>query len=476
MSTRRKTLHKRRPRRGPGARPGPSGPEASRSRPDASDSRAGGRPDAGPGRHRDPGAGWGERRSARDEARPEDVAAQMLTLLAAGGAPRVAAARHALRRLPPAVVVNAAQPLVEATVAAAWTGGWQPAELEWHTRRVAGAGAASVLVAAVAADAVLRAGRDLHPLWRAQLSELGITPPERPGHVPSRWLHAAVGDGPDAGVEAVCDLVAATGRLPQLQVLLPVPGRPDITLDAVGDDAGAAPSGIEPRVLERVRALLAKAEATTFEAEAQAFTAKAHELMTRHSLEHATVARPGSGPRTRPVARRLLLDDPYADAKALLVHVVAGASRCRSVSQPGVQMSTVVGFESDVEAVEVLFTSLLVQAQTALQELARRSTAGSRERSRGFRSSFLRGFAHRIGDRLEAAGDAAVADVDRARGGALVPVLAAREAEVDEQMARLFPAVTSRAGSRPVDALGYRAGSAAAERADLPWEHLASGT
>ena len=37
-------------------------------------------------------------------------------------------------------------------------------------------------------------------------------------------------------------------------------------------------------MLERVRALLAKAESTTFPEEADALTAKAQQLMTRHAL------------------------------------------------------------------------------------------------------------------------------------------------------------------------------------------------
>ena len=40
-------------------------------------------------------------------------------------------------------------------------------------------------------------------------------------------------------------------------------------------------------VLDKVRALLAKAESTTFDAEAEAFTAKAQELMARHRIDRA---------------------------------------------------------------------------------------------------------------------------------------------------------------------------------------------
>ncbi len=364
--------------------------------------------------------------------------------------------------------------MIELFVTTAWVGGWQPVELAWHVRRLAGVNPAGVLVAAVAADAVQHRVGEVHPAWRDQLVDLDVVLVEEAVARDPAWLQRAAA-AVDDPVGALCDLVAVLGVLPRLQVLLPVPGRPDIGLDVVGSDGDTSTAGIDPGVLAKVRALLAKAEATTFEAEAQAFTAKAHELMTRHSLEHAVVTGPSGERRARPAARRLLIDDPYAEVKSLLVQVVAEASRCRAVSHQGVQMSTVVGFEADLAAVEVLFTSLLVQAQTALQELAHRTSTGSRERSRGFRSSFLRGFSYRIGERLDSAGEATVADLDRESGGALVPVLAERRADVDDHLTELFPHLVTSRGSGPSDGLGFRAGEAAAERADLPGSQVTSG-
>ncbi|WCO68522.1 DUF2786 domain-containing protein [Iamia majanohamensis] len=453
MSRRRKQQHRR-----------PAAPWRGRARPDHG-ARGEARPPFPP-----PGAGGAG--SAAGPAGPgadRRRATSILALLAAGRSPGRRAVRDALGALDPDAVQDAARPLLEGAVAGAWAHGWQPSELAWHVGRVGTAAGGELLVAAVRADAARLTAADLDPRWADQLAALGVEVDDEAGPADPRWLAEAwAGLADPAG--AVGGAVAALGALPPLQVLLPVPGRPDVAVEAVAGPAGT--EGIDAKVLERVRALLAKAEATTFEAEAQAFTAKAHELMTRHSVEHAVVAGAGAGRRSRPVARRLRLDDPYADAKALLVQVVAEASRCRAVQHTGVQMSTVVGFESDIAAVEVLFTSLLVQAQTALQELAGQTEAGSRERTRGFRSSFLTGFAHRIGQRLDATGEAAVAEVDRDRGGALLPVLAERAAEVDDELAQLFPRVRTKRGSGPADGLGYRAGTAAAERADLPWAQV----
>ncbi len=462
MSRRRKQQHRR-----------PVGPWRARARPGRGPGGAASPPFPPPGSEGDRSGSWGPvgPTGGADPDADRRRATSVLALVAAGGSPGRRAVRQALAALDPGAVRAAARPLLEGAVADAWVHGWQPVELAWHVRRVGTGAAGDLLVAAVGADAARLGGFDLDRRWADQLAELGVEVGHEAGPVDPGWLAATWVELSDP-VGAVCAAVAALGMLPPLQVLLPVPGRPDVVVAEVASGADDGTEGIDPKVLAKVRALLAKAEATTFEAEAQAFTAKAHELMTRHSVEHAVLGRADDRTRARPVARRLRLDDPYADAKALLVQVVAEASRCRAVQHPAVQMSTVVGFEADLAAVEVLFTSLLVQAQTALQELAGRTEAGSRERTRGFRSSFLTGFAHRIGDRLDTAGQATVADLDRESGGALVPVLAERAAEVDDQLSALFPRLRTKRGGGPADGLGYRAGAAAAERADLPWAQV----
>ena len=51
--------------------------------------------------------------------------------------------------------------------------------------------------------------------------------------------------------------------------------------------------------------------------------------------------------------RRLGVDHPYEDEKAALLDAVATANRCETVWSPELAFSTVFGFESDVEAVDV---------------------------------------------------------------------------------------------------------------------------
>lgn len=221
--------------------------------------------------------------------------------------------------------------------------------------------------------------------------------------------------------------------------------------------------GVDQKVLARVRALLAKAESTTFPDEAEALSAKAQELMSRHSLERV-VAQADTGSPAPASARRLWLDSPYVAAKGLLVDAVAEANRCRAVLCEQLGFSTVLGDEVDLEIVELLTTSLLVQATRAMVAAGSRTSRTGQSRTRSFRHSFLIAYATRIRERLSTArdaGTAAVADTDR-----LLPVLAAREQAVEDLLTSMFPASAARSFSVG-NAAGWHAGRAAADLAVL---------
>ena len=91
---------------------------------------------------------------------------------------------------------------------------------------------------------------------------------------------------------------------------------------------------MERDVLDKIRSLLAKAESTEFEPEAEAFTAKAQELMARYRIDRAVLAAGTAGDRKEPAARRVAVHDPYASAKATLLSQVADANGCRAVWCP----------------------------------------------------------------------------------------------------------------------------------------------
>ncbi|MES5819635.1 DUF2786 domain-containing protein [Streptomyces sp. RG80] len=324
-------------------------------------------------------------------------------------------------------------------VAQAWRRGWQPADVVRMVRRDLDdvhVRLTQALIRAQASD-----DRARGPRWRAQLEELTAEP-----LATDRFSHAT----------AVLELYRLLLRLPALEPLEEPAGRK------------AAP---ESRMLTRIRALLAKAEATGYPEEAEALSAKAQELMARHSVDealidaqaptlpHARLRSRGGTPIT-PGACRIGVEPPYEQAKAVLLDAVATANHCRAVWNEAFGFSTVVGFEGDLEVVELLHTSLLVQAMTAMTTAEAAQRAGGRKRTKTFRQSFLAAYAHRVGTRLRAAAETQVGDD-------LLPVLATREVAVTDRLDQMFPQTTTTRLRGVSDEAGWTEGAEAADRAQV---------
>lgn len=184
--------------------------------------------------------------------------------------------------------------------------------------------------------------------------------------------------------------------------------------------------------------------------------------MSRHAIERAVLdAETHALPSV--TGRRLWLDNPYLAPKSLLVSEVAAANRSRAVSDELLGFVTVLGDDVDVEIVELLTTSLLVQATRAMLGVATtRPTGRGPSRTRSFRHAFLLSYATRIGERLRET----AADSVASAGTALVPVLADRARAIDERFDDLFTQTVSRSFSVG-NAEGWGAGRAAADRAEL---------
>lgn len=294
---------------------------------------------------------------------------------------------------------------------------------------------------------------------RNTAAQRGWTPADLE-HVATRQLssqHAAVASGRPLPAGTT---VAATVRL-LVELLALVSALP-------AEYAGAGrtvftPSGgdgLGDRMLQRVRALLAKAESTEFEQEAEALTAKAQELIARHAIDALLVDAAGD---EEPGWRRVYLDDPYADAKAMILGGVARANRCTVVYSPSYGWCTVFGYPADLDAVELLTASLLAQASGAMVRAGSVVDGRGRSRTKSFRRAFLVGFAERISQRLAEATDAQVAAV---ASGALLPALAVRDERVEALRTRAFPNTVRRATSIS-NWGGLAAGHAAADMADL---------
>jgi hypothetical protein len=226
------------------------------------------------------------------------------------------------------------------------------------------------------------------------------------------------------------------------------------------------------KLLERIRKLLAKAEdPAVTPAESQAFTAKAAEWMAKYGIDRALLAASGKQ-ADKPGSRMFAIPDPYARAKDVMLFGIATAMRCQAIELTGdgsVRMH-VFGWESDLERVDVLYTSLLIQMSHGLAVAEVPALVRQQRQTRSWNRSWLLGFAAAVTERVKAAEAAAVAQSQRenpGRDGGMSTelVLADRSLAVRSAYRAEYPRirkVSARAGGS-----GYGAGHAKGQRADL---------
>ena len=239
--------------------------------------------------------------------------------------------------------------------------------------------------------------------------------------------------------------------------------------------------------LETIRGLLAKAEATTFPAEAEAFVKKATELMARYAIDEAMLWDAVDSGREPPDQVTLTLMRPFTGQKAILVGGVAQAFGCRAIRHGAPKGAreekiSIIGFPSDLSLVETLVTSLFVQLTTALTSDSSAPTNGTASQVAGWRRSFITGFASAVVQRIEASREAAKRETDGAAAAtrdttsqtasgkptrSTDVVLAARNDEVDADFRRRFPNVRTTRVSAGTSRSGITAGEAAGRKADI---------
>lgn len=209
--------------------------------------------------------------------------------------------------------------------------------------------------------------------------------------------------------------------------------------------------------LERIAALLAKAERTEHPAEADAYLMKAQSLATLASIDLAT-ARGVRSSRERvqtPESRTVTIGEKGKRANTHLISLFVVVAHANSAHVDVASNSTFVisyGMPSDLDVVETMYASLAVQMTASSQVYVtagswRGETYTARVRTaRGWgratkeftsqtaRASFYRAYIARIEERLTAARDEGIKESDAREpvassgGGALV--LARKESSV----------------------------------------------
>ncbi len=354
--------------------------------------------------------------------------------------------------MPPTYVAQALTARLVGLTEGALQGGWSPADLGELVRRQAGEEHLPGFVALLAACPGVPAQGTAR--WRALVDQLGEP----------RRLDLHTFDALTSGL-----------RLAALMALVPISAPTSSGRDPRRSPAPEPGPRPDSRKLAIVRALLAKAESTDHDEEAEALSAKAQELISRYALERLLEQAETTDVPDQPdvVLRRIWLDAPYVTAKSTLVHAVAVANRCRSVASDRLGFCTVIGDPRDLDGVELLVTSLLVQASSAMMRYGRQVDRRGQSRTRSFRQSFLISYAYRIGERLQQADEQAVADFGLEQR--LLPVLRDQDARLEAAVHAHFPETVQKETTVSNDQ-GWVAGRAAADLAHLDVrDKIASG-
>ncbi|MFF0550912.1 DUF2786 domain-containing protein [Streptomyces sp. NPDC004311] len=303
-----------------------------------------------------------------------------------------------------------------------------------------------------------------------------------------RWALAALAEvAPDP--EDLADLMARDEEEEEQEEA----GEPSETGGPQDADAQAVPDGsssagrrttggsLPPELLGKVKALLRKAEdGASTEEEARAFLAKATELMAKYGIEQAMLD--DLEAPTGPLDKVVEVHPPYAMEMRRLLSWIAGAMRCRSV-YPGGKVNRLrvhlFGFETDVQASEVLFASLRLQMLVGADR-ADRLYRPAGEDARAYKRSWMLGFIREVTDRVTAAQETARAAAQDEQEGAgsvgrsVALVLADRSTVVDARMNDRYPTLGK---SRPAKfkGTGYRQGRVDGRRADIGGQSAVPG-
>ena len=233
--------------------------------------------------------------------------------------------------------------------------------------------------------------------------------------------------------------------------------------------------------LEKITKLLAKAESTTNPHEAEAFTAKAMDLMNKWMIDDAMLAAHGGSGKPDTVIKFVvdITGTYHAGHKELVCalgrgfgfkNVLLGGTH-QSWNKTGVHERVCwIGFESDIEKAKLLYGSLLIQMAAALKDFT-----ANQPGFKGYtgmdkfktRRSFMFGFAAEIKSRLIEARRSTRADAEVSTPGTGL-VLVDRDKQVLASVKEFFPRLgTSRGFSGQTLAGGFNGGKAAGARAGL---------
>ena len=193
------------------------------------------------------------------------------------------------------------------------------------------------------------------------------------------------------------------------------------------------------KIINRIEALLRKAESTHSDEEREMLSAKAEELMIKYSIDQAMLD-PDRNTEDQIISAQMHIRGIYQMthmASALSVVQAMGArgyySDLRRLNKTVVV--TVIDFESTIGLVQRMVDSTLAQSMTSMS-FWWAANKNEWAASQGYmaRRSYLEGFGRGVADRIRREREEAVAEVSETAGGELV---LARDRKLDDAVAPL---------------------------------------
>lgn len=210
--------------------------------------------------------------------------------------------------------------------------------------------------------------------------------------------------------------------------------------------------------LDKIRGLLTKARNTPYPEEASAFFNKATQLMARYSITESMLA------EKRPdfVTKTEISLGKYRTHKESLVVATAQAFGCHVV-KPDHGILALIGFETDLEMLENLLKSLLLQLDSELLNVSGYNT-------RTARVNFAYAWCDRVSARITSFYTEAIREYEKTTGNSTALVLVNKEEQVASWAERFYgyrPRYSTRHHRFNPDSNARSAGAAAGDRADI---------
>ncbi len=226
--------------------------------------------------------------------------------------------------------------------------------------------------------------------------------------------------------------------------------------------------------LDKIQKLLAKAERTDSQEEAEAFSAKAQELMLRHAIDQATLeAFTGTKRQDKVIEITIPHKGIFRSAQRYMTSRIGKAFGFKTLQLKlgNTDYAYWIGFESDVRDAEVIAASLLIQAHNAMTRKAEEWKQWGYDKQELYvaRRSFLQTFGETVGKRIAETRKRVEAEVAAEVGeNKLLPVLVSRDEQINVTFQAMYPDVKKgRRSSQRFDFGAGRAGRDAGSRADI---------